>query len=460
MSFLTCGGLNVLSGTIVLTRVGAWYADLSLDGSTAPAGSVQIQSDDGSFVLVGTALFSGSYQAHVDVRVEGGGGGIDRVIEPRYYRNATLRIVLGDALRDAGEQLDSSVDSGLLNAQLTAWTRRRGTLGSVLGDIVRFACPSGTIWRTLSNGNVWLGTDAYSADPVTVDAFDTMDERPSELQAVIATDVPSAALIPGAKFKFDPDLDPGKVSQVEHTIEAKSTRTTLWFKDDVFGDRVWSPLARVASQTLGQTRFQSLYTGTVTAYHDDDATVDVQIDDPTSVVTLSGTARLPDLAHVPIRAFGPSVKVKVQANARVLLGFEGSSPARPVVIAFENTDDMTEVDIGGTNSKVVLTAGTSVVTINHSGDVTIDAGSNNIVMNGGTKGVARLDDTTANGTWDASSSTSSSLVFTYTPPGGVPQIITIPFVPGSGGASFGSPIGSQTLKGKVDTASGTVKAGD
>ena len=82
-----------------------------------------------------------------------------------------------------------------------------------------------------------------------------------------------------------------------------------------------------------------------------------------------------------------------------------------------------------------------------------------------TKGVARLDDTTANGTFSITSATlpsppaapnSIQIVITYTSPIGVPSVIgSMTFVAGVLTASVG---GSADFSGKIDSASETVEA--
>lgn len=62
-------------------------------------------------------------------------------------------------------------------------------------------------------------------------------------------------------------------------------------------------------------------------------------------------AALPDMVRVPMRLFLPGATVRVSANSRVLLAFEGGDPARPVALLWE----------AGGLEQVAITASTSVV---------------------------------------------------------------------------------------------------
>jgi hypothetical protein len=95
------------------------------------------------------------------------------------------------------------------------------------------------------------------------------------------------------------------------------------------------------------------------------------------------------------------------------------------------------------------------------------SGGGKVIMGDETsaKGVARLDDTTANGTFSITSATlpsppaapnSIQIVITYTSPIGVPSVIgSMTFVAGVLTASVG---GSADFSGKIDSASETVEA--
>ncbi|MCS7069102.1 MAG: hypothetical protein N2313_04595 [Meiothermus ruber] len=70
--------------------------------------------------------------------------------------------------------------------------------------------------------------------------------------------------------------------------------------------------------------YLALYPARVLQDHGD-MRLDLEPDDP----------RLPLLVRIPLRVFLPGAYVKVQPGSRVLLGFEGADPAKPVAYLWE-----------------------------------------------------------------------------------------------------------------------------
>lgn len=70
--------------------------------------------------------------------------------------------------------------------------------------------------------------------------------------------------------------------------------------------------------------YLALYPATVLQDHGD-MHLDLQPDDP----------RLPPMTHVPLRVFLPGAYVRVRSGSRVLIGFEGADPAKPVAYLWE-----------------------------------------------------------------------------------------------------------------------------
>lgn len=133
-------------------------------------------------------------------------------------------------------------------------------------------------------------------------------------------------------------------------------------------DRIRSALEAFIRQVTSRIDFLALYPARVVAQHPD-GTLEVQPDD----------ARLAGLARVPIRYGLPGVSATVEPGARVLLGFEGGDPSRPIATLWE------------------LTGAT-------------------LVFNGGTQKVAREGDSVDCGKL-IGTTPSGPVVFTYFPPG-------------------------------------------
>jgi hypothetical protein len=88
-------------------------------------------------------------------------------------------------------------------------------------------------------------------------------------------------------------------------------------------------------------------------------------------------------------------------------------------------EDVEVISADEADKKVLIKAGTTTITVRRNGKVEIDAGSNDIVFNGGTKKVARVDDKADGGSWEFQHSPASgsgvspcSMTIKYTPPGG------------------------------------------
>lgn len=222
MSEFHIGDDPVLSGTIVLPRVGAWHADLVVDIDTAPTGSVtlEIASGDNTVQLVGHAVRSDVFQLQSTVRLVGGAGGFSGDIDARYYSNVQARTILNDLIRDAGETLSSTASSDVQSQQVGQWARLQGPAGLALTALLRRLDAS---WRVLTDGTVWVGVDDYGT---TLDLeFDLLAVSPGENRVTIATDVFPDTLVPGTVF-----MDKN-VSAVMHEFSDTKTRTKVWFED-------------------------------------------------------------------------------------------------------------------------------------------------------------------------------------------------------------------------------------
>jgi hypothetical protein len=111
-------------------------------------------------------------------------------------------------------------------------------------------------------------------------------------------------------------------------------------------DRLLAPFEALVKRFTSRLDYCALYACKVVAQNAD-GTLELQPDD----------ARMPQVSGVPIRHGIPGISVTVAGGSRVLLGFENASPARPFA-ALWDASSVTEIK-----------------------------------FNGGTKAVARVDDT-------------------------------------------------------------------
>jgi hypothetical protein len=222
-AFCAVNGLNVIEGAIFIPRIGVWHADLSVDAFQAPSGAATIrlasQTLAGKFVRAGLDL-----RQRLQVRVVGGAGGLATPLAPRSYGSIPLKVVLQDALRDAGEVLSPTADASLLATQLTAWSRMAAPASSVVAQLLQ-AVPN-AVWRVLVDGTVWCGFESWPASslPDTV----PIQSEPELGRVTIASDAP--AVLPGTTFQY---RAPGvgavtaRVGYVQHHIRRGEVRTVL-----------------------------------------------------------------------------------------------------------------------------------------------------------------------------------------------------------------------------------------
>ena len=125
--------------------------------------------------------------------------------------------------------------------------------------------------------------------------------------------------------------------------------------------------------------YLALYPATVLTDHGD-MTLDLRPDDE----------RLPYLVRVPLRVFLPGAYVKVKPGSRVLIGFEGADPAKPIAHLWEAGSTLiVEISTeGGRRVRIDDEAGK--ITVSDPATVEIDAPT--IKLAGGGPAVARVGD--------------------------------------------------------------------
>jgi hypothetical protein len=323
---LTINGKPSIEAQITMPAQGAWRARVAVDDQTAPDGPVEISAADGAVKWAGTAYRSGVFGGAVFAFVIGGAGGLATQLEPRFYRGATVELVLRDALSAGGERLSDSSDRAILGAVLAAWTRARGTLGECLAAICR---ATGATWRVLSDGSVWLGKESWPPAPLD---YTEMNVDPSAGRIEIWTEVPS--LIPGVT------LGGRRVSKVEHRIGA-GVRTSAWYVEDgVPGDDIAAALPALVRHHTAHVDYLAHYVARVDTQNAD-GTLDLTPED----------SRLPVLTRVPILYGIPGVSATVAAGSRVLVVFANGDPARPGATVWDRSS-LVELSFAGGNSPV------------------------------------------------------------------------------------------------------------
>jgi hypothetical protein len=390
MAEITLDGARVTLCALTIPRVGAWVADLDVDSAEAITGRVSLVIDGATWsgTVARGGLVAGSWRG----RIVGGAGGLSGTLGAVAQRGSTLGTVLADALLAAGETLSN--DAHDLGALANLWHRIAGPASTAVADVARAA---GYSWRTLADGSVWLGADAWATYTPT-GAVDVIDEQPEAGRLVLAGD--TLGVLPGQTLAL-PGRDAVRVGQVEHRATPSDLRTVV-LADGATG--LGGVVDAVIRRALRRVDYLALYPARVVS-QSAAGLLDLVPDD----------ARVPPCSGVPIRYGLPGVTAVVPAGERVTLTYEGGDPSKPVA--------------------TLWTAGTMA----------------SAAVNGSTRQAARTDDTTADGTlvFSCSSGTPSpgltTMTITYTPPGGAPQAVGIVL---TGAASLVGP-STLTLSGKI-----------
>lgn len=354
MALMTCGGADVQRGRIHMPIRGAWWADLVLDTSAVPSGSVTIEADGGASIK-GTVQKAGAFLDSVNVRIVGGKGGLAKLCEPRAFQNAQIRDLVGVITDASGDTLSGTVDTALLSTLVSAWSAMQIPAAQALDELCSYAgkARGETInWRYLGDGSLWLGAEAWSSATLPT-GDDLLEQDPSVGRQVIGASSPS--LLPGV------NLDGvGKVLAVDHWIESHEIRTWAWTAPThlaaMIGDMVRA-IVGLPSDPGAPPRIDKLglYPATVKAASSDGKTLDIQPAD----------SRLSGMQKIPLRVGVPGSVAIVSPGATVLLGWERGDPNKPYCIP--------AWDAGATVTKLVLT-GSSVYIGEESGAEEIPLG--------------------------------------------------------------------------------------
>lgn len=330
MGDVNLGGATVLGGTLLLKRRGNWCMWVSdLSGTDAPTGTVSGSWLGTSFS--GTVLRSGSADGKVSAVVVGGkGGGLKTLPSKMYDYSLPARLILSDALKDAGETLstggDQAAQQQALTTQIPRYVRAAGTLSEQLDQLVS-ALPAGTCWRVLLDGTVWVGVDAWQAAP----AFDhTLSDTWAPASGMVPLLPEAVGVLPGQRYT-GPGGNSGismdaYVGDVAYRVEPDNATASIYRVDSRAtgsDSQVSQMLRSVIREELRPTDFYRVFPGKVIQQRSD-GSLDVMPDDD----------RLPPLTSVAVRVPIPGAKLTVPAGSRCDVVFENGNPAMPVAGTF------------------------------------------------------------------------------------------------------------------------------
>lgn len=218
MASVKANGIDASETRITLPRVGIWHADLTILASSgiAAGDSVSISIASGAWTLTGTALRSRAFEDAIRVRVVAGAGGMGATAGAKFYKGAATSLVLSDLLGAAAEARASTTDAAFLSALLPAWSVFARPVGVEVTTLVSSGA-TGTAWRALSDGTIWIGAETWPASAALGEVQSRDDERG---RVVFACEVP--ALVPGTTWEGD------RIGDVEHVVTSGHTSTIAW----------------------------------------------------------------------------------------------------------------------------------------------------------------------------------------------------------------------------------------
>ena len=211
MSTATLNGVTILRGRVTLRLVGAWDAEVWVEGTDTAAVTGAVVLELGGVPMRGWATPGKDAGGRVSVRVVGGAGGLQTSVSPQGYVNATRRVVLADALAVGGEAI-SLLSDATLDAALPHWSRKAGTVAEAVRRAVEHA-GEGVHWRVLLDGTVWVGSESWL--PFELEG-DPVDESPTNDRLVFP--VEAAAILPGVTFRGI------RVASVRYELSHRSLR--------------------------------------------------------------------------------------------------------------------------------------------------------------------------------------------------------------------------------------------
>lgn len=369
----TANTLNLVTALVNLPLTGTWHADIRVsppqgDVETTPAFSGTVAIDLDGLLLTGTVLRSQMDDGVLSARVVGGKGGLSVPIVERYYRGSpTVRKIVEDILRDSKETLATDSNAGVLDTVLAVWHRVNETAGAALSRVLTTHAGS---WRVKPDGSVLVvGAETWPiVEPPSVQVPGS-DSATGYFRVAWKETTPTTVL-PGITFQGQ------KIRHVVHELEAGKLRSELRFVEPR------SVLERMTALVSKGAAYSRLLPAIVEKQNAD-GSLDVVVDNKYG------------LTQVPLRLGLPGFAAKMAQGSQVLVGFAADDPRQPVAFLFPDGSSSVEV-----------------------------------IFEGGTKKVARVDDTVDFGTLSGTApSGGGPVTFTWTPPGGGTPVVGVSINP-------------------------------
>ena len=210
---------DVARGTVTLPRVGVWHADLTVNADGPATGSA-IATLDG-VDMPAHIQKAEMVEGMLELRLVGGNGGMGKLAQKKFYKGSTVRHVVTDLVRDAGEVFSSKASTAsVLDLPLKSWTSLAvptGALMQALADTARDLMGSDVSWRVLYDGTIWLGAETWPACPADVRILAADGANSSQLLGTDALGIWPGTTIAGRR-----------VDSVVHQVGGQNRSTVYW----------------------------------------------------------------------------------------------------------------------------------------------------------------------------------------------------------------------------------------
>ena len=214
------GGVEIISGDVVIPYSGAWFADLMFAAPLEATGRVTIEI--GSMRLVGTVdpVASGTRGEQSFARIVAGAGGWATLVTPQYYHadnGVRALLIAQDAARIAGETLGTFTPSA--DTVGIDYARQVGPASRVL----EAACGSASWWVDF-DGVTQVGTRTTSPAPAA--SYELIEYDPRQRIATLALD--DISLVGVGSVLTDALDTPQTVRDVTLRLSEETVRVIAW----------------------------------------------------------------------------------------------------------------------------------------------------------------------------------------------------------------------------------------
>lgn len=324
---VTINGVGVLSQRIVEERVGAWHATVEADSDKTITGAVTIDVEGETFV--GT-VEQGDVEADSRWKgyVVGGKGGLQKVVDGRYYFAPSVRTVLADLARDSGETLSPEIDPTLLAQQFERYSRLEGPAHTQFRQL---ADELGVDWRITRAGELWFGAETWL--PVTAKTIEAEYDPQHRMIEVAYNDDDNdrPVLRPGVTFEGK------KIQRVITQADSHGLRQALFFDAETGDSGLWAQIRRVIRETVWPKLQLARVHGARVCTQASDGSVDLALDDP----SIGG--KFKSVQKVPL-AFGlPGTTIKTTTATRLRLFWDAGRPTKPRAGHFDQGTPVDEI---------------------------------------------------------------------------------------------------------------------